>query len=356
MITNLDNRDFQKIVDVIEKINIIQDPRERSRMLCDSFSNNQEVINQINFYGSTRSFIVGLIRRLSTFGRIAEGEDALGIFLSSIIPYLEKDEAEFIKSVLVKYKLNTPATSENITEWRGNSASLNKERVIRTSNSIEVRSLGEALEAANAVVRVRVEGTSGRVLATGFFIAPDMIITPHHVISDQMSASTAVFDISYQTDSYDQLESSYTIMAAKNGLFYTNKKLDFSIIQISNLPSYIKPLHFENVSVRPNEPIVVIGHPSGLPKKVSLYNNFIVYVDEKIIQYTSDTSAGSSGAPIFNQNIQVIAIHQAVMYLNEPTTSLSHFRNQGTRIGAIMEDIKSNSPEIYELILEGKVS
>lgn len=49
----------------------------------------------------------------------------------------------------------------------------------------------------------------------------------------------------------------------------------------------------------------------GYAKKVTLRNNNLFETAFPCVRYFTDTEAGSSGAPVFNDNWEVIALHRA---------------------------------------------
>jgi V8-like Glu-specific endopeptidase len=82
----------------------------------------------------------------------------------------------------------------------------------------------------------------------------------------------------------------------------------------------------------------------------SLQVNFIEYVDDYIVQYTTSTEPGSSGAPVVSEHFTVVAIHHAGGMISEPATKRHYLRNEGIRIAAILEDLRQNAPVIYHRI------
>jgi len=47
--------------------------------------------------------------------------------------------------------------------------------------------------------------------------------------------------------------------------------------------------------------------PTDIPEdpKISMQNNFVAYADRQVLQYTTTTLPGSSGAPVFDDDFQV---------------------------------------------------
>jgi V8-like Glu-specific endopeptidase len=81
-----------------------------------------------------------------------------------------------------------------------------------------------------------------------------------------------------------------------------------------------------------------------------LQNNFVEYVDENVVQYTTTTEPGSSGAPVLNEALEVVAVHHAGGQLPEPTSKRRYLRNEGIRMSAILDELRVNAPEIYQRI------
>ena len=55
----------------------------------------------------------------------------------------------------------------------------------------------------------------------------------------------------------------------------------------------------------------IIQHPSGQEKQIAIRENQIMDMAADRLFYKSDTAQGSSGAPVFNDQWQVIALHSA---------------------------------------------
>jgi V8-like Glu-specific endopeptidase len=70
-----------------------------------------------------------------------------------------------------------------------------------------------------------------------------------------------------------------------------------------------------------------------------MIHNQVVEVTENCVQYLTDTMAGSSGAPVFNEEWQVVALHREGL---EGRADEKHpFKNQGTRIDRVLEGLRT---------------
>jgi V8-like Glu-specific endopeptidase len=71
-------------------------------------------------------------------------------------------------------------------------------------------------------------------------------------------------------------------------------------------------------------------------------DNEVKYVDDKVIQYLTDTLPGSSGSPVFNERFEIVGLHHMGGDLVEPASGHIYYRNQGVRISAI----QANMPDL----------
>jgi V8-like Glu-specific endopeptidase len=78
-----------------------------------------------------------------------------------------------------------------------------------------------------------------------------------------------------------------------------------------------------------NDQVAIIQHPAGMAMQVALHNNLVTFADATRLQYLTDTLPGSSGAPVFDFNWDVVALHHAGGDLALPGTKQIVYRNQG---------------------------
>ena len=69
-----------------------------------------------------------------------------------------------------------------------------------------------------------------------------------------------------------------------------------------------------------------------------------------MVQYTTSTEPGSSGSPVFDNDVAVVAIHHAGGMMTEPGTQRRYLRNEGISMIAVLDDLRQRAPEIYQRI------
>ncbi len=214
---------------------------------------------------------------------------------------------------------------------------------------VDVNFLEKGARAARAVCRLE-WGKEGE--GTGFLIAPDRVLTNYHVIQpwnsrDSLDARIQKCELRFgATSTPDGGVSSGNLVTtiAQNGLLSASEpdQLDYALLK---LKSPIKDTKFIACASLSSDPVGIgnfaniIQHPLGGPMKVSLRHNEIVELVDERVYYASDTDVGASGAPVFNDDWQVIALHCAAG-LVDTDGELVLEANEGVLISSILKEIK----------------
>jgi len=131
---------------------------------------------------------------------------------------------------------------------------------------------------------------------SGFFVAPDRVVTNRHVIDNAFRA---------EVHSYNG--SVYVV----KGVIAVDAEGDLALLRVDAPPNQVRPLVLDKTSPQEGESIVVIGNPFGLEGSVT--NGIVSAVRDiptfgRIIQITAPISPGSSGSPVVNMQGQVIGV------------------------------------------------
>jgi tetratricopeptide (TPR) repeat protein len=131
---------------------------------------------------------------------------------------------------------------------------------------------------------------------SGFFTAPDRVITNRHVLEG-----------AYKAEIHTVNDLAYTV----KGVLAVDGEGDIALLQVDIPPGVASPLTVVRTSPQEGESIVVIGNPLGLEGSIS--NGIVSAVRDipnfgRIIQITAPISSGSSGSPVINMRGEVVGV------------------------------------------------
>lgn len=196
------------------------------------------------------------------------------------------------------------------------------ERILGTSDLLDVNYLLRGLTAARSVCRVILRDRFGREVGygTGFKVAPGLLMTNHHVLESAAVAQEALAEFDYELD-VTGCPRAVTRFALNPQVFFLNDSgLDFALVAISQTPLHgsgrlddygFLRLVADEGKVNPGEYVTVIQHPGGQPKQIALRENELLQIEPLVLWYQSDTAQGSSGSPVFNDSWQIVALHHS---------------------------------------------
>lgn len=186
----------------------------------------------------------------------------------------------------------------------------------------------QALKAGRPVVRLVTIGDPGILpegFATGFLVAPDLILTNHHVFRTADEAHGVGAQFLYERTHSGVRQGA--IFALEPERFFVNHKgLDYAVVAVSNKGLAGEPLsQFQFLpliavkgKILKGDPVNIIQHPEGGPKQYATVNNRLVDLrDDGFLLYETDTLEGSSGSPVFNQHWETIGLHHCGVPLIE---------------------------------------
>lgn len=195
------------------------------------------------------------------------------------------------------------------------------ERVMDSDDLLNINYLVLALAAARGVGRVRIRKPNGRAVGagTGFLVSPGLLLTNNHVLSAESSALASLVDFGYEDGSDGQPLEPATFALEPARFFITDPVLDFTIVAVAARSQagdelarfgWCQLIETQG-KVLKGEMVNIIQHPNGNRKRIALRQNEVVDLLDLFIHYRTDTSPGSSGAPVFNDQWEVVALHHS---------------------------------------------
>ena len=147
---------------------------------------------------------------------------------------------------------------------------------------------------------------------TGFLVGEDVLLSAGHCFLDAgaCEATVMVFDYAYHSSDADptRLQSS-SVYYCKEVLerVYEIEGLDFALVRLDRATQGRKPLTLRTRGkVAKGEAVAVIGHPLGLPTKISHGKVRAVRERDDYFVINADLWEGSSGSPVFNASTGIV--------------------------------------------------
>ncbi len=162
----------------------------------------------------------------------------------------------------------------------------------------------KALITRSAVGRIEAPQENG--IGTGVLVESDLLLTCRHVFGNVQQAWVR---FGYKEGSYG-LEDVFELDIKNFVSTHNQNQLDYALVRIKGQPKPkpIKPVN-KVLSSGAETQIRIIHHPQGQSVVISGPGQ-IIRVGEDYIDHDLSTDKGSSGAPIFDQDWELIAIHR----------------------------------------------
>lgn len=258
--------------------------------------------------------------------------------------------------------------------------------VLQRDNDLRpIRFMHIGMLAARAVGRIRIAdspATEGGD-ATGFMVAPGLLMTNWHVLknADVAAAASVVFNDEDGLDGNPLETAAFRLLP--DLLFVNDELLDYAIVEVTPRTSsgisladfgYFR-LFRETGKIDPSQRQAanIIQHPGGGPKKLAVRDNYLLeilpdFVDpekkEMSLYYGTDTLKGSSGSPVCSDQWYVAALHRGgvpetkmidgktVVVRRDGTPAspsdspdaLRYLCNEGTRVSRIYRSLEEKAP------------
>ncbi len=141
-------------------------------------------------------------------------------------------------------------------------------------------------------------------------------------------------------------------------------QLDYALVAVAPEPGLAAygwlPLIEDPGKLLVREAVTIIQHPNGEPKQLAVRNNQVVDELELFIPYQTDTDAGSSGSPVFNDQWEVVALRHSGVPKRNPANELlttdgrvwqewmgeqriAWLANEGVRVSRLVRHIRAQA-------------
>jgi hypothetical protein len=245
-----------------------------------------------------------------------------------------------------------------------NAAERTLEKIVRGAGFDDLLPWAEKLTGiGQATCRIEFPADGGVGYGTGFLVADDLVLTNYHVVEEHIGGTRNPADIrcrfDYARDARGLEEGRLVSLAAGESWIVVQSpydpadvsgvgrpasdRLDFALLRLSeragaqDMPGGGKrgvvtvPL---GVSA-PNAtaPVFIVQHPEGRPMAMAI--GIVLAATQQAdlrLRYDADTLPGSSGSGVFDQKLQLVALHHA----GDPRSKMSARYNEGIPIDKIV--------------------
>ncbi len=205
-------------------------------------------------------------------------------------------------------------------------------------------------EIGRSVARLEFIGDDKEVYTcTGFIVAPQLVMTNQHCLSSEAEMKSAVVEFDFDSAAAD------TVFTRLKNSVATSYTLDYTLAEMV-APIDRPALNFRAVAVTATQDLMIIQHPGGKIKHVSVIDcevgrpNVVGRKNPASdFEHLCDTETGSSGAPVIDrQQRQVVGLHH--LGFEEDNNNLL---NRAVHIGLILADLQDKKISL-ELVTDSQ--
>lgn len=195
---------------------------------------------------------------------------------------------------------------------------------------------------------------------SGFLVAPDIIATAGHCITDQEKCATTKLVFGFHeaeggNTSILKKENVYSCVSILSREQNHVDKNDYALVKLDRPVEGRTPFQLSSDQPAVGDELILYGHPSGLPQ-IKTDGAMVRSIDDPVfIVANSDSYGGNSGSPVTDQNGRVAGIlvrgdtdfigdSERGCYLSNKVGRDEGMGESITRVGSIKKYVDVNSP------------
>lgn len=172
---------------------------------------------------------------------------------------------------------------------------------------------GSTLSSRNICETARFAKQMTAANCSGFLVGPDLIVTAGHCMRSKANCDSNRWVFGFALDSDDDSykavgkENVYNCVEIIEQALDRETKDDFALIRLDRPVTGVRALSIRTEGrVEDETPLVVIGHPTGLPTKIADGANVRNNTNNYFFNANLDTFGGNSGSAVFNAETGIV--------------------------------------------------
>lgn len=198
------------------------------------------------------------------------------------------------------------STDASLVELSKSTAGMISSKNLKSVKNQEVEINGGTLRSRGICAKERFSNQISAANCSGFLVAPNVIVTAGHCITNNADCAANKWVFDYKVESSDQgkitvpATSVYSCKKIISRSLNSVTKDDYAVIELDRKVLDRSPLTFRKAgTIQKGDAIAVIGHPTGLPTKIADGAN-VRSLASKYFVANLDTYGGNSGSAVFN--------------------------------------------------------
>lgn len=192
-------------------------------------------------------------------------------------------------------------------------------RLLGGSNWVPSSFLERGVRAAKSVARLAIRSRYGEDegFATGFLVAPGILLTTWSVLPNRFSARYSLAEFSVENDERGGPRFPVTFELDPETLFLSDEQLDFALVALAStsfsgakadsIP--VLDFSFEAPRILIGESVSLIDHPGGKSKQLAIRAHRLLDSVSDFYHYALCESA-TPGAPVFNDQWELVGMQR----------------------------------------------